>query len=352
MSSRKRSQLYDEESREGTDDTNLSDSSEISNKRNKIILSHGSGKNDVANKIAIATARVILGLSNKNQTLNKNLIAKILEAENEKGSGLQFKKFVLPILNQIFDEIFNYKIIELPSKKSKLSQNPKSTNNINNKKESDSTIKNVSSDDFILINNLPPSLRALNYSFMAEYTEPIGKSLKAMDKPKQNSNNTNIYGENLPRPTINIVENGITLLIICIILLHNNNILQSDLILILKTKFGLTFKENEIVSILGNQTLNEFLTMLNKQDYIDRSLITNASNSNTNGNNNSNLSRSINSKNFKYDDNMLIIKLGRRCFVEWGIEEFVGLFRQLMQDQWTEQLQESVIFTVNSVWKP
>lgn len=350
MSSRKRSRLYDEESREGTEeDTNSSDSSEISNKRNK--FTYLSGKNDVANKIAIATARVIIGLSNKNQTLNKNIIAKILEAENEKGSGLQFKKFILPILDQIFANIFSYKIVELPSKKSKLSQqNLVSINNKNNKKESNSVIKNIPSDDFILINNLPPSLRALNYSFMAEYTQPIGKSLKAMDKPKQNSNDTNIYGENLPRPTVNIIEDGITLLIICIILLHNNNILQSDLILILKTKFGLTFKENEIVSILGNQTLNEFLTMLNKRDYIDRSLITNDPNNNNNSNSN-NLSRSINSKTLKYDDNMLIVKLGRRCFVEWGIEEFVGLFRQLMQDQWTEQLQECVLFTVNSVWK-
>lgn len=312
------------------------------------------GKDDLAYKMAVATARVMIGLSSRNQVLNKTTIAKILDAENEKGSGLQFKKFVLPVLSMLIADVFHYDVVELPSKKSTQAQSGNNSNttgsgNSNQTQQDPSSTqhsKATPSDEFILVNRLPPSLRALNYTFMAEHTQPIGKSMKAMDRSKQGFPSTNIYGEDLPRPTSAIVQNGITLLIICIVLLHGNNILQSDLILILRTKFGLKFKEKEVVSILGDQTLTDFLAMLGRQDYLDRTLITA-----TGANAGSTMAqRTVNSRSVRHDDNTLILRLGRRCRAEWSADEFVGLFRQLMQDSWTEQLQESAVYTVHSVW--
>lgn len=350
MSFRKRSRQSRDASREESAEYYSSDSEQSSKRSNTSLSTFNSGKDDLVNKAAIATARVMLGLSNRNQVLNKNMIAKILEAENEKGSGLQFKRFILPALSKLFNDIFYYDVVELPSKKSlqqQQQQQKQQQQQQQEQQEQEKTVKVPSSDEFVLVNNIPPPLRALNYSFMAEFTQPIGSSLKSMDKNKRDFPSTNIYGEDLPRPTSMIVQNGITLLIICIILLHGNNILQSDLISVLKKNFGLSFKEKEVVSILGNQTLNDFLTTLNKQDYIERTLITTST---TGGSHSSSAQRSINSKTTKHDDNTLMIRLGRRCMVEWSKEEVIGLFRQIMQDQWTEELMSSAIFTVSSVW--
>jgi hypothetical protein len=299
-------------------------------------------RQESARKIATATCRVMLGLGSKQQVLNKNIIAKILEAENEKGTGIQFRKNILPLLTELAADTFNYKVVELPSKKSLSSAFGQGKSNPDDAVHS---MKFSASDEFVLVNDLPSSLRALNYSFLAEYTKPINKDMKAMEEPKQRAPQTKIYGENLPRPTTAIVQDGIKLLIICVVLLHGNNILQSDLITILKKNFGLHYKEKEHVSILGNQTLNDFLTMLSRQDYLERTLIVTSSGSS------GATQRMVNSKNAKLDDNTLMVKLGRRCMVEWSLEQFVNLFRQIMQDQWTEQMLESAVFTVNSVWK-
>jgi hypothetical protein len=315
-------------------------------------ISNSHTKDDASNKIAIATARVLLGLSSRNQVLNKSLISKILEVENEKGLGLQFKKNVLPALSKIISEIFHYEVVELPSKKaiynasSNKTQQQQQQQQDQHQSENQSNVKSTPSDEFILINNLPSSLRALNYTFMAKYTKPIKSSIKSMENSKINHSTTTIYGENLPKPTSSIIQNGFLLLILCIVILHNNNILQSDLISVLKTNFGLNFKEKEIVSIFGDQTLSDFITMLNKQDYLERNLITSSNN-----NLNPSSRRHLNSKAAKHDDSTLVIKLGRRCTTEWSIEEFVNLFHQLMHDQWTDQLRESAIFTVSSIWK-
>lgn len=328
-------------------ETNLSDDdnrSMATSRSSTSFVTRFSSKDDAANKIAIATARVMLGLANRNQVLNKSIISKILETENEKGSGLQFRKNVLPILTKLVREIFNYEVVELPSKKSTSTQANSDKNNDDTQTQPHA--REPASDEFILVNNIPPSLRALNYTFMVKYTTPIQTSLKSMEAKKSTNPTTVIYGEHLPKPTINVIQNGIKLLIICIVILHNNNILQSDLITILKTNFGLKFREKEVVSILGDQTLDDFITMLSRQDYLDRNLIA------TSNNKTGSISRrSVNSKNVKHDDTTVVIKLGRRCVSEWSMEEFVGLFHQLMQDQWTEQLQESAIFTVSSLWK-
>lgn len=301
-----------------------------------------SEKESSAQKVAIALARVLLGLSSRNQVLNRSTITKIIEAENEKGSSLQFKKNILPVLSQLLADIFRYGIVELPSKKH--SAKPPAQSQV----QSQATqAKAVVSDEFVLVNNLPPSLRALNYTFMADRTAPITRSVKEMDKPKQDQPLTSVYGEGLPRPTNMVVQNGVTLLILCTVLLHGNNILQSDLITILRTKFGLSFREKEQVSILGDQTLTEFLAMLGKQEYIERILIAPAASTGSPATDR----RAVNSKTARHDDNTLVIRLGRRCLAEWTTEEFVNLFRQIMQDQWTDQLQESAIFTVSSVWK-
>lgn len=299
---------------------------------------------DASTKLAIATCRVMLGFSNIEKVLKKATISKIIEEENEKGTNIQFKKHVLPVLSELLRDVFHYDIVELPSKKS---MQIASVAKENTSAENNKTVKtNVSpSDEFILVNNIPPSLRALNYSFLADYTKPMNKSLKSMEEQKIGNPNISIYGENLPRPTTNVIQDGIKLLIISIVLLHNNNILQSDLITILKTNFGFNFKEKETVPIFGNQTLGDFLLMLSKQDYLERTLIT-VSNSNKGAS-----QRNINSKNARHEDNTLMIKLGRRCVAEWNSTQFVHLLRQIMQDKWDPQLQENAIFTVESVWK-
>lgn len=291
-------------------------------------------------KIVIATARVLLGLSNRSQVLNKTIISKILDTENEKGVGLQFKKHVLPGLQKVFEDVFRYKVVGLPSKKIPTTNNKSSTNTL-----SDNTVhRNSSSDEFILVNNLPLSLRALNYSFLADHTKPIEKSIKEMENVKHGTDQLIVYGEGLPRPTTSVIQNGIKLLIICIILLHSNNMLQSDLITILQENFGLGFKEREVVSILGDQTLSDFVTMLCKQEYLDRSLISNRTSE-------SSSKKSLNGRNAKFDDNTLVVKLGRRCLEEWSKDEFINLFRQLMQDQWTEQLNHNAEYTISQIWK-
>ncbi|CAI8505174.1 unnamed protein product [Pichia kudriavzevii] len=338
MSRAKRSALNGEISGE-LSDLDISRSERNSLKRQRIESSSNSVKEDAARRIAIATGRVMLGLSSRNQALNKTIISKIIETENERGTGLQFKKNVLPILSNMMFDTFRYAVEELPSKKVLMSS-------ISVKEKTKGETKaGPLSDGFILTNNISASLRALNYTFMAKNTRNIGKSIKGMQTPKENMSKLKVYGEGLPKPTSMIVQNGFKLLIICVIILHNNNILQSDLTNVLKTKFGLSFKEKEQVSILGNQTLSEFIAMLSKQDYIERMLI-----SNTYGSGGIS-QRSLNSKNAKHDDNSLVLKLGRRCLAEWTMEEFVGIFRQLMQSQWTDQLQEAAIFTVSNIWK-
>ena len=299
---------------------------------------------DTSKKLAIATCRVILGFSNMNKILKKSNITKIIEEENEKGSNVQFKKHIMPVLSNILTDVFNYDIVELPSKKTMQSV---SIVKENANGDSSKVVKsnNPPSDEFVLVNNLPPCLRALNYSFLADYTKPMNKSLKGMESNKVGNPNISIYGENLPRPTTNIIQDGIKLLIISIVLLHNNNILQSDLITILKTNFGFNFKEKESVPIFGNQTLGDFLTMLSKQEYLERTLIT-VSNSGKGA-----TQRNINSKNARHEDNTLMIKLGRKCVAEWSSAQFVHLLRQIMQDKWGPQLQENAIYTVESVWK-
>lgn len=289
-------------------------------------------------KIVLATVRVLLGLSNRSQVLNKTIISKILETENEKGVGLQFKKHILPGLQKVLGDVFRYEIVGLPSKK--VSMKIFKTTDVPDNIPS----KNYNADEFILVNKLPLSLRALNYSFLADNSKPIEKSIKEMEKPKSGTDKLIIYGEGLPRPTSNVVQNGIKLLIICIIVLHSNNMLQSDLIIVLQTNFGLKFKEGEVVSMLGNQTLSDFITMLCKQEYLERSLISDKTS-------NRSLKKSLNGKNARYDDNTLVITLGRKCLEEWSKDEFVNLFRQLMQDHWTEQLNDNARYTVSQIWK-
>lgn len=326
------------------------------------------GKDDLAYKMAVATARVMVGLSSRDQVLNKTMVAKILDAENNKGSGLQFKKSVLPALSMLVSDVFHYEVVELPSKKAATAapgapangaSGPGGPNGTQHEQRPVQPHKSAPSYEFILVNRLPPSLRALNYTFMAEHTQPIGKSLRAMDRSKHAGSTggaaaaaaTSIYGEDLPRPTSGLVQSGITLLVLCLVLLHGNNILQSDLVLLLRTKFGLKFKEKETVSILGDQTLTDFLAMLGRHDYLDRTLITATGAAGTGTGTAASSQRAVNSRSTRHDDNTLILRLGRRCRVEWSVDEFVGLFRQLMQDEWTEQLQESAVYTVKSVWK-
>ena len=312
------------------------------------------GKDDLAYKMAVATARVMVGLSSRDQVLNKTMVAKILDAENNKGSGLQFKKFVLPALSMLVSDVFHYEVVELPSKKVAPPVAAHANGPTEQEQRPAQPHKSAPSDEFILVNRLPPSLRALNYTFMAEHTQPIGKSLRAMDRSKHGgsaaSYATSVYGEDLPRPTSALVQSGITLLVLCIVILHGNNILQSDLFLILRTKFGLKFKEKETVSILGDQTLTDFLAMLGRHDYLDRTLIT-ATGAGARAASAASTQRTVNSRSTRHDDNTLILRLGRRCRAEWSVDEFVGLFRQLMQDEWTEQLQESAVYTVKSAWK-
>lgn len=311
-----------------------------------------SGKDDVAKKIAISCARMLIGLSSKNQVLNKNIISKILDAENEKGSKLQFKKHVLPILKPLVKDIFNYEIIELPSTKpNKRSKNANNDRDDSNSRTNSNT--NISddlpyalSDDYILVNKLDLQFRALNYKFLSSSTKPISDSIKDTQSNKESNSSTLLYGENLPKPTSSLVQNGIMLLIICIVLIHDNNILQSDLLNILKKKVGLKWKEKQSVSILGNRTMGEFIQYMGKQEYLERELTSTSTVGSGGGVSN----RSLNSKNAKHEDSTLIVRLGRRCIAEWSLDQFVELFRQVMTEQWTDELQESAIFTIKSVW--
>ncbi|KAH3661732.1 hypothetical protein OGAPHI_005910 [Ogataea philodendri] len=270
-------------------------------------------------KLVNAFVRALLPLEHKHQVLNKGLVAKIMEMEDEKGHGVQFKKHLLPGIRSTLERVFGLELIELPPKKGS---------------------KSSSSDDYILVNKLSSTLKDEIYKYFQTQSRAIS-SLADLKESSSSSSSLMKTGATLPKPVNELIGQGFKMLIIAIILLNDNNINKQDLLNILKTKFQLNFKETKSVGLLG-MTVPEFLYLLVKQEYLEQLDVSQTSSKNK---------RRTVISNKSTDDNMLIYSIGRRSIAELDQDNFIDFLKK-MYPNWNEELEKSALYTLNNVWKP
>ncbi|GME82413.1 unnamed protein product [Ambrosiozyma monospora] len=81
-----------------------------------MMSNYGSGldsRTEKIDKLVKAFVRVMIGLEDKRQTLNKVTIAKVMESEKEKGTGIQFKKHLLNLIRRNLRDVFGLDLVEL-----------------------------------------------------------------------------------------------------------------------------------------------------------------------------------------------------------------------------------------------
>ncbi|KAG7898123.1 hypothetical protein KL935_004676 [Ogataea polymorpha] len=303
----------------GSDESASSDSSEESGaEKRSVASSKASVKQQRIQKLTKAFVRSLLAMESKYQVLNKGLIAKIMEVEGEKGHGIQFKKDLLPNIRETLDRVFGLELVELPPRQD---------------------TKSASSDDYMLVNKLPLSLKDEIYSYFQSQSRPIA-SLSDLKEPTTDSSDLYKTGANLPKPVSDLIAQGFKMLIIVIILLNENHVNKQDLLSILQTKFQLHFSETKPVELLGT-TLPDFLLLMVKQEYLNQLDVTQTK---------SKTQRRITSASRTSDDNMIIYSIGRRTMAELDQDSFIDFLKKIYPN-WNEELEKNAVYTLNDIWK-
>lgn len=275
--------------------------------------SNSSNKYNSSDKLVPAFMRVLLGLAGNNRVLTKNLISKVIEEEKEKGT--RFTRDIKPSLVENFKEVFNYELAELKP-----------------------------NDDYILINKAPASIKMLNYKFGLQSTN-LGGQLKKYLSSSENNESVKVYGEGLAKPISSVLGNGMKLLIICLVILNENNLKQSDLTELLDDKFGISWKENESVSLLGHKSMKEYIMLMGKEEYLIREPIV------ANLKEKESATRRLKSRSGDLDDSQVLLHVGKRVLKEWSLDQIFSLFKQLFAADWDESFEQRTILTINNVWE-
>ncbi|ODV84989.1 hypothetical protein CANARDRAFT_180424, partial [[Candida] arabinofermentans NRRL YB-2248] len=285
-------------------------------------------------KLSFAFIKILIGFENKYQILNKKLISKIIESEDERGQKIQFKKDLMPRINSILNTTFGMKLVELPPK---LTKSTKSQKQKQKQKQKDiSGGGGGSSEEYIIISELKPHLKDVIYNYF-----------------KSSTSKTNI-----PHPDTNLIQQGLRMLIISIIIMNENHLTKQELLIILKKKFKLSFKETKSIMISNlNISLNfsTFLQLMVKYEYlnqIDNSKIVNSS-SNTRKKNQVVVQQVTNTSNSSIknvDDKLLELSIGRRTLTEISKVQFIDFLKEVY-GEWNEDLNKSALITIDDIWK-
>ncbi|KAF6006970.1 hypothetical protein HII13_004825 [Brettanomyces bruxellensis] len=328
---RKRRKIRATSSREGEDESEGIEMSNVGSSTNEETtpeygmpsqLRNESGRMD---ELAFSFVRAILGLENKYQILNKNFISKVLEAEGEKGTGIQFKRDILIRVNNILRPIFAMYLVPLAS-------NRRETRNSN--------------EEYIMVNELSERMKERTYIFFKQYT---GR-LNSIDDLRLNlateKGQVTTFGKAEVKPATEAIQKGFKLMILSVILLHNNNISQADLLNVLDVNFNLHFQETKPIDILGNLTISQFISLMTQQEYIQ---ILTTKDERSKGKNANNGRRRKVSTAVNADNSLLIYGLGRRALTEFSKDSFIAFFKNIYGD-WDDDLQKSAEYTLKGIW--
>lgn len=273
-------------------------------------------KSERLDEVARSFIRAILGLENRYQVLNRNFIAKLMDAENEKGAGIQFKRDLLPLIQNYLNDIFGLDLIPLPP------------------------------DDYILVNVLPRKVKDCIYVFLKTYSCKISE---LADIDISDTNGGNFTGA-MVKPAVEYVRRGFRMLILATILLHGNNISQTDLLNVLKDNFHLQFKEMKPIDVIGGITITEFLAEMIKQEYLCILTQPDSEKESSHGHSNNTRGKSRRTAGSNGADNSLLIYgLGRRAVTEFAPKDFKDFFK-IIYGSWDDAKEEAASFTFKNVW--
>ncbi len=277
-------------------------------------------------ELAFSFVRAIIGLENRYQILNRNFISKIIEAEEEKGSGIQFRRDILFRVNNILQSTFAMLLTPLVSNRERDAKN--------------------STEEYIMVNTLSNKMKERTYRFLKQYTDRLNSidDLRADFATEKGQVTT--FGKAEIKPATESIQRGFKLLILSVIILHSNNISQADLLNVLDENFNLHFQETKPLDILGNLTISQFISLMIQQEYIQ--ILTTKDDKSKGKNGNNNRRRKVSSA-ANSDNSLLIYGLGRRTLAEFSKESFTSFFREVYGD-WDEDLEKSAKYTLKGLW--
>ncbi|GMG55499.1 unnamed protein product [Ambrosiozyma monospora] len=282
-------------------------------------------------KLVKAFVRVMIGLEDKRQTLNKVMIAKVMESEKEKGTGIQFKKHLLSLIRKNLRDVFGLDLVELNNiQELDGDANGNGQDNQNKSKKAKSTAA-APAEEYILINLTGSATKSQMVAALEDFTLPITsvKDVQITDQLEITRS-----GPLLPKPVTSLVSDGFMLLVLTIIVLNNNNLSRMDLATILSKKFHLKFKETERYELFNNDNLSNYLTELVRREYLSQLDISEevVGNGNKKKRGGSRISK-VNAQ--AKDESLLILSLGRRTITEFTKEGFINYLRQIYS-HWDE----------------
>ncbi|CCH45228.1 Non-structural maintenance of chromosome element 3 [Wickerhamomyces ciferrii] len=215
--------------------------------------------------------------------------------------------------NDLLEDTFGLSISELPVKAGK--------NNSDSSKKKDN--KPQSSQQYVLTNKIvdPYARFQLESQWLSKANSLFQSEL--MEERHDYRNNKETY------PTLttdkNLVSNGLTLMIISIIMVSNNHISEGELLTILNENFGIN--TNTPLEIL-NIPILDFFKILDKQEYLIRSSL-----------------KSDNEEIVEYS-------IGRRSKIEFNKESFVEFARIIYNegDDESDEFLNRVYATIDSTF--
>lgn len=254
-------------------------------------------------RIARAFVRTVIGLEERYQVLNKNYIAKILEAEGEKGQRIQFKRDLLGRIRKILNETFGLDLTALP------------------KDITDAGVSSKTTDEYIVTSILPDEFK----KHISDAYEKNVYEINSTEDLVENDGHLETLGPGLPKPATDLAQEGFRTLIIMTVLLNNNNISQRDLLATLEDSFHLRFNETKQLDLLGDITIGQYLAQLVQRGY----LLVKTGRKTT-------------------DESLLIYGLGRRAVVEYPRESVLQLFKSTFE--WDEPTEQMANRTLDLLW--